>query len=407
MHELARKVRPWTEGLRAIYVCNFRRGVKPESIRESFGFASLDMLYTDKQASKIKSLAERIKRGTYDIVIVRTKFISHYVENGIAQACRDNNVYYLRAGNASVAQIAQSAIRDMGIDFENPPVEAIRKPKPSLVVVPEETNEEDESMSKEKPSQEGSFEYDILGYVDGKDKVSMLEVLQAAGVDIPLDAKGQPVWGKVTGQMRAAGKVLSELGFVNMQVSAGEGRKERFWFRAGSAHDKKNKILPGINEVAFRDFAEEYIRERDQFTPREIFDAGQFGPLPEKDGKIIWTSLTRYTRIIAKVAGLQGFEAKQRHVEGGGKERVWVRHSKKAKKATAKVRQHEVVPKSAVRETNVDSKPDEVIALPLSRTLSATLTLPSAMTAEQYDVLKVQLDAIVELRKMQTKLLEG
>jgi len=195
-----------------------------------------------------------------------------------------------------------------------------------------------------------------------------------------------------------------------------EGRKERYWIRQSLLKEAPpNRVSPpDIDPIKFEKFTQAFIEGKNEFEPEEIFRAGDF-PLPMKDGKIAWTTMTRFTRIMAKAARAQGFEATQKRFDDGSKRRVWVKG-----KLTGDVKIVET-PKPDIKgevkselpstEKEIEIVPSkdathEPISLPLSRSEKAMLIIPKKMDAGKYEILKKQLDALIELRKMQAEVLE-
>jgi hypothetical protein len=92
--ELLAKVRPLTEGKRAVLVSNRRDPDLSARLQDAFRFATLDLKIAE--ARRLEALGETIQEGQYHLVLAATGFQSQGVDNVLARACRNAGVRYVR-----------------------------------------------------------------------------------------------------------------------------------------------------------------------------------------------------------------------------------------------------------------------------------------------------------------------
>jgi len=87
-------LRSATEGKRAVLVGGDRRTTANESLLGAFAFESLDWIDGLKH-HQVDALAERVRNGQYDLVILLARFASHSIQSVVSPACAEADVLWV------------------------------------------------------------------------------------------------------------------------------------------------------------------------------------------------------------------------------------------------------------------------------------------------------------------------
>lgn len=110
------EVLSFTRGKRTLIVGNRADRELDRALSEQFGFSGLDRC--DLAPNRVESHAERIERGSYDLVLASTGFMSHKSEHALRKACRSANVLLVRVNKGRPAACARHIARELGIRSE-------------------------------------------------------------------------------------------------------------------------------------------------------------------------------------------------------------------------------------------------------------------------------------------------
>lgn len=104
-----------TRGLRAVVVGGDERGQARERIQRAFGFTSLEW-ERGWEIRKAQALAERIRAGSVDCVIMLRRFISHKLGDQVVPACKESEVLIAWVPQGyGVRRIESSFAKAMGL----------------------------------------------------------------------------------------------------------------------------------------------------------------------------------------------------------------------------------------------------------------------------------------------------
>ncbi|MBL8861936.1 MAG: hypothetical protein JNK02_07975 [Planctomycetes bacterium] len=104
---------PRTRGKRVLVVSNRNDPELDEKLRELFCFAEVD--HCEVKNSNVASRAQSIERGTYDLVLAATGFLSHTAEGVLRDAARRSGVLHVRVNRGRPLSVARALARELGL----------------------------------------------------------------------------------------------------------------------------------------------------------------------------------------------------------------------------------------------------------------------------------------------------
>jgi hypothetical protein len=104
---------PMVHGRRAIVVGGDPREPNRERLERAFQFASLEWPPVDGPR-KVDAIVERIRRGTYDIVLVLQPFVAHKQSNAIIEAAKETAVPWALVQSYGIAAVKLGLERFLG-----------------------------------------------------------------------------------------------------------------------------------------------------------------------------------------------------------------------------------------------------------------------------------------------------
>lgn len=110
---LLEAVRPRTRGKRALFVSNRNDPDLETAIRDCFAFGQLD--WCEGSPRRVQTVAERVSKGSYDIVLGATGFQSHSMDTHLIRACRRASVPYVRVHRGRQLACTIAIARELGI----------------------------------------------------------------------------------------------------------------------------------------------------------------------------------------------------------------------------------------------------------------------------------------------------
>lgn len=113
MDMLKTRVVPHTRGKRLLFVSNRADPPLESTLFEELEPSSLEWL--EAKTRLVASGAERIKNGSYDIVLCATGFGSHGTEAALRDACRSSETMIVRANKGRLAACLRALDRDLGL----------------------------------------------------------------------------------------------------------------------------------------------------------------------------------------------------------------------------------------------------------------------------------------------------
>jgi len=111
--ELLSRVRPATRGKRALFVSNRTDPDLEAAIGAAFQFAELD--WCEGSPRRVQTVAERVTKGTYDMVLGATGFQSHSMDTHLFRACRRARIPYVRVHRGRTLACTLALARELGI----------------------------------------------------------------------------------------------------------------------------------------------------------------------------------------------------------------------------------------------------------------------------------------------------
>jgi len=107
----------FTRGKRVLIVGNRADPALDESLTGAFEFESLDRC-CDLSPNRIGSCAERIRGGSYDLVLGITGFMPHKVDQVLRKACGAAGVRFVRVNKGRLAACVRHLSRELGLPSE-------------------------------------------------------------------------------------------------------------------------------------------------------------------------------------------------------------------------------------------------------------------------------------------------
>ena len=104
--------RGFTRGRRMLFVSNRTDPDLAQRIEDLLLPESLS--WTDNRDHALDAQAERIRAGSYDLVIAATGFLSHSVDRKIGSACQAASIPYVRAARGRELACLRAVLRDVG-----------------------------------------------------------------------------------------------------------------------------------------------------------------------------------------------------------------------------------------------------------------------------------------------------
>jgi hypothetical protein len=109
---IAARVRAQTQGRRTLFVSNRE---DPELGARLEGMLGITIAWCDGSLRRVQAMCERIKGGSYDLVLSATGFQVHGVDSALARACSAGNVPYVRVNRGRPAACIQAIAREFGL----------------------------------------------------------------------------------------------------------------------------------------------------------------------------------------------------------------------------------------------------------------------------------------------------
>lgn len=103
----------FTRGKRALFVGNRNDPDLKDTLEGRLKLAHLD-LEVGTQPQRRSALEDRITRGSYDIVLAATGFLSHQADQALLPACRQVKIPYLRVGKGRPSAVIRALAHHLG-----------------------------------------------------------------------------------------------------------------------------------------------------------------------------------------------------------------------------------------------------------------------------------------------------
>jgi hypothetical protein len=118
LDELVGAVRAAVEGKRAVFCGNRADPELEKTLHEALG-VELDWEIV-VQTRRLDATAERVRRGTYDLVLAATGFIGHDADGKLGRACRGANpsVPLVRVDKGRLAATSRALARSLGLRID-------------------------------------------------------------------------------------------------------------------------------------------------------------------------------------------------------------------------------------------------------------------------------------------------
>ena len=112
LDELANQVRRKTEGRRALFVSNREDPELGARLSELLG---IEITWCDGSLRRVQAQCERIRGGSYDLILSATGFQLHGVDGALVRAAGASSVRYVRVNRGRPAACVQAIAREFGL----------------------------------------------------------------------------------------------------------------------------------------------------------------------------------------------------------------------------------------------------------------------------------------------------
>ena len=110
---LAARVRAQTQGKKALFVSNREDPELGARLEELLG---IQIAWCDGSLRRVQAQCERIKGGSYDLILSATGFQVHGVDSALARAASAGNVPYVRVNRGRPVACVQAIAREFGLN---------------------------------------------------------------------------------------------------------------------------------------------------------------------------------------------------------------------------------------------------------------------------------------------------
>jgi hypothetical protein len=109
---LAALVRSRTQGKKALFVSNREDPELGTRLEELLG---IEITWCDGSLRRVQAQCERIKGGSYDLILSATGFQVHGVDSALARAASSGDVPYVRVNRGRPVACVQAIAREFGL----------------------------------------------------------------------------------------------------------------------------------------------------------------------------------------------------------------------------------------------------------------------------------------------------
>lgn len=110
-----RRVRAALAGKRVLVVSNRKDPQLKKTLEEALGLEVKWVVIPQGGGRKIRGVVESIKRGTYDVIIALTGFMTHGTGNALRGAAQRGGAQYVAAGRGRLTEAMGAIDRDLGL----------------------------------------------------------------------------------------------------------------------------------------------------------------------------------------------------------------------------------------------------------------------------------------------------